>query len=321
MQNGFQRLTTLFRRSDSLPVEAELTPVWQRMRLENKLAYDFGAVSLDSIAPAGRSGRVAFTALRNLSQHPPAFARATGLKLLYIFTTEHGWVFSAGGLRFQFQRTPYTPFALLGVTRELRSNPEPDDLRGILRLAAVLPRRIFWHSGPRSGGSVPHCHFQGHLRDWIGGTLPIEDTRRRRLAENGEAHVDAVMDFPLPAISVTARGDREALVETAWACISELHWPFNLVVPSAREIIIIGRRRVKPEGWDKSFGGSEASGLLVLTKELPGDLPSYERLWAALEGIGLPCAAQDDWEDRIRARFYHGAPPDTQRETVAAGSW
>ena len=53
MQNGFQRLTTLFRRSDSLPVEAELTPVWQRMRLENKLAYDFGAVSLDSIAPAG----------------------------------------------------------------------------------------------------------------------------------------------------------------------------------------------------------------------------------------------------------------------------
>jgi hypothetical protein len=215
-------------------------------------------------------------------------------------------IYTFSNLRIQFQRTPYTKAAMIVSTDEHRSSPEPVDLENFLCLLAALPDRIGWLSSIRSGATQPHCHFQLHLRKHLGDTLPIEHSGRvPLLGAVGPVGIFTLEGYPVRGISVQSADDPNLLVQVSFACIRELHCPFNLVMPGAHEVIILGRTKEVPNGWSKKFGGGEVAGAIIFTQEPEGGLPQYDRIWNALADVGLPLREQKSWEERVVKRLSH----------------
>lgn len=208
-----------------------------------------------------------------------------------------------GQLHLKFQRTPYTPQALLAVTAAHRSAPEPDDILSLLRLARDLPKRVWWWSGPRSGATQSHCHGQGHLRMALGGSLPIEQTSRKEFLQLRGVTLSRIEQYPLPGISISLRKELELAARVASVCTSELHAPYNLILPHPHELLIIPRTKAAPAGWDKTLGGAEVAGIFIFTQTSQRSRLTYGQLWTALAEVGFSQGEQVAWEQRICQRL------------------
>src|SRR5262249_12298712 len=205
------------------------------------------------------------------------------------------------GTRLRFQRVPYTPAGLLALAPQHRSALEPTDLGVLVRLARAFPARVFWWSGPHSGATQYHLHFQGHLRTGLGGVLPIEAAPRTPLLRTGPVSVVRVEGYYLPALGVTIGDDVAPAVEIAQACVAELHAACNLIAVG-RELVIVGRRQAVASGLGKRLGGAEVAGVFVFSAEPPGAI-RYDGLAESLAEVGLSRAEQLAWEARVLERL------------------
>lgn len=204
------------------------------------------------------------------------------------------------------QKWAYTKGALLLVPDEPRSTLEADDLKTAWQFARQHPDRALWYSGLGSGGTQVHVHVQAHRRTELGGALPIAQSGRTELLRlpGTSVGVARIEGYPLPGLSVTCTDDRDLdlAVHVASVCMAELHCPFNCVIPHAGELLIVGRAKEIPTGWDpKKFGGAEVAGVLVFNQAPPA--LTFEKVQAALVDVGLSPAQQAAWEARVRHRL------------------
>lgn len=216
------------------------------------------------------------------------------------------------GTRLVPQKNPYTEGGMIAVSPEHRSTLCPEDVEMSIYLMRALPNRVAWYSSPGAGASQSHMHIQLHLKEWFGGVLPIEQAGRQGLFPiSQEVQVRQIVGYPLSGLSFTTSDDPHFAARVACLSASELHGPYNLLLPNGREIIVVGRSKEIPDGWTKKFGGAEVMGVFIFQKPPTKSRTSYEQLWAALANIGLPQPEQNAWEARVVQRL---AQPGTERK-------
>ena len=114
--------------------------------------------------------------------------------------------------------------------------------------------------------------------------------------------MSAIDGYPAPGVAIEIGDDLDRALQMIEICTSELHGPHNLILPNSGEVIVIGRTRVIPHGWNKQFGGGEMAGVMIYSQQ-PRPLPAHPDIWTALENVGLPRIDAELWEQRIVPRL------------------